>query len=60
MNGFGGNIWSGTHPAFNTLHAMPFTAVIDLKTGLVTATDPIPEILTPAQVIAAVEEAASN
>jgi len=60
LDGFIGNIWSGTHPAFNSNHSMPFTAVIDLETGEVIATDPIPEILTPEQVIKAVEEAANN
>ena len=60
MDGFGGDIWSGTHPGFNSTHTMPFTAVIDLQTGKVIATDLIPEILTADEVMAAVEEAANN
>ncbi len=54
------NYWTGIHPAFNDQHGVPFTAVIELSTGKVLATDPIPEFLTPAEVMAAVKEANSN
>lgn len=57
LDGRMGDIWSGTHPAFNTNHGAPFTAVIDLENGEVLATDPIPELLTVDEILAAVHEA---
>lgn len=57
LNGNMGDYWSGAHPAFNKSHMYPLTAVITLRTGEVLATDPIPELLTPQEVLAAVEQA---
>ncbi len=60
LNGNIGDIWSGTHPAFNKNHTFPLTAVIELQTGKVIATDPIPQIIEPEEVIEAVREANDN
>ncbi len=60
LDGRRGDLWSGTHPAFADSHAYPFSAVIDLDTGVVLATDPIPEILTVEEILKQVKKANKN
>ena len=57
LDGRRGNYWSGTHPKFNPQHTFPFTAVIDLATGVVLDTDPIPELMTPDDILDTVQKA---
>lgn len=56
LDGRAGDYWSGTHPAFNQQHAYPFTAVIELQTGVVYETDPIPQVMSAKEVLEAVKE----
>ena len=60
IDGNAGNYWSGTHPAFSTSHGMPVTAVIDVQTGEVLASDTNGDMLSVDDVMDAVEQANSD